>query len=159
MIFSIFDVERITKNTNIILRTSAIKILIVEYSARSVSRVVNEPGPAINGNANGTMDELPSGPLFRKSSISSIISIPKIKITKAPATANDSMSTLNNLRIPSPVNKKATRMKNAIRLARKGLTFFDFNLILRIMGIDPIISIMAKSTMKALVVCIRLKFI
>jgi len=86
------------------------------YSARKESNVVNEPGPAINGKAIGTTEEAPSGPLFLKISTSRIISSEKIKITKEPATAKDSISTLNSLRIQSPANKKTTRMTRATRL-------------------------------------------
>jgi CRISPR/Cas system CMR-associated protein Cmr1 (group 7 of RAMP superfamily) len=83
------DVDFNTKYTNNKLRTNAIIMLIVSYSALSDNKVVKDPGPAISGNAKGTIDELPSGPLFLKISISSIISMAKINITNAPATAND----------------------------------------------------------------------
>ena len=118
--FSIRDVERITKYTKTRFSTSAIIIFTVSYSARSDSKVVKEPGPAIKGKASGTMDEPPSGPLFLKISTSRIISIAKIKITRAPATANDWMSTLKSFRIPSPENKNTIKIIKAIALALKG---------------------------------------
>lgn len=63
-------------------------MLISANCERSESTVVNDPAPATNGNAIGTMDaELDSTPFWI--SIPKIISIAMIKITKAPATAND----------------------------------------------------------------------
>ena len=41
------------------LRTSDITILATEYSALKDNNVVMEPAPAINGNANGTIEALP----------------------------------------------------------------------------------------------------
>ena len=77
----------------------------------------------------------------------------------APATANDCMSTLNNLNTASPENKKPIRISNATPLALNAYTLCPLLLILRIMGIEPKISMMAKSTIKALVICTMLKFI
>lgn len=68
-------------------------MLIAENSARSESKVVNEPGPASKGNTNGTSVASLIGPWFLKISISRIISKDIKKMMKAPATANDAIST------------------------------------------------------------------
>ena len=52
----------------------AMRIFSIAYSARIERMVVNDAGPATSGKASGTMDVLPSGPLFLKISISSTIS-------------------------------------------------------------------------------------
>ena len=63
------------------------------YSARSDSKVVNEPAPASNGNTNGTSVASLIGPWFLNISMSRIISSARRKSTMEPATANDAMST------------------------------------------------------------------
>lgn len=45
-------------------KTIATMIFSTEYSARNESNVVNEAGPATNGNAKGIIEAPPSGPLF-----------------------------------------------------------------------------------------------
>ena len=73
--------------------TNASKILTVAYSARKDNKVVNEPAPASSGKTNGTNVASFIGPMFLNTSISNIISIDIRKMTKAPATANEAMST------------------------------------------------------------------
>ena len=82
-----------TKYTHIIFKTNAMIILILAYSARKESKVVKAPAPANSGKTNGTSVASLIGPWFLKISISRIISSDIRKITNAPATANDSMST------------------------------------------------------------------
>ena len=63
------------------------------YSERSESKVVKAPAPANKGNTNGTNVASLIGPWFLNISISNIISSDIRKITKAPATANEAIST------------------------------------------------------------------
>lgn len=154
---SIFDVERTTTYTNITLSTSAINMFSTAYSARNESSVVNEPGPATKGNANGIMLELPSGPLLRNNSTSSSISTANINITNAPATANDCMSTPKSLSMPSPVKRNTTNIVSAIALALKGCMTLAFFFMFKIMGIAPKISIMANNTIDALAISRKTK--
>ena len=77
-----------------------------EYSARSESNVVNEPAPASSGKTSGTYVASLIGPAFLKISISNTISIAIRKSTKAPATANEFISTPKRFSKPSPMKKK-----------------------------------------------------
>jgi hypothetical protein len=72
---------------------NAIRTLIIANSALIDKRVVKLPGPAISGKTTGTNVEEPDGPSFLKISTPKIISIEIIRITNAPATANDCRST------------------------------------------------------------------
>ena len=91
-----------TKYTHNIFRIKAITILILAYSARKESNVVNAPAPASRGNTKGTSVASFIGPWFLKISTSRIISKDIRKITNAPATAKDSISTWNSFSIKSP---------------------------------------------------------
>ena len=53
---SILSIEANTINANSTLRTKAIIMFITAWSARNESKAVNAPGPAISGNAIGTID-------------------------------------------------------------------------------------------------------
>ena len=68
-------------------------MLMGAYSARSESKVVNAPAPASKGKTKGTSVASLIGPVFLKISISRIISNDIRKMTNAPATANEAMST------------------------------------------------------------------
>ena len=78
-------------------------MFMVAYSARSDSRAVKAPGPATNGNANGTIAALPDGPAFLNMTTSSTISSAIKKMMSAPATANERISTLNSCKIQSNI--------------------------------------------------------
>lgn len=68
-------------------------IFIGAYSARRDRSVVKAPAPAKRGNTNGTSVASFIGPEFLKISTSKIISRDIRKITKAPAIANEAIST------------------------------------------------------------------
>lgn len=71
------------------------------------------------------------------------------KSTNAPASAKEGMSMLNNLNNPSPAKKKAINITRDIPDAWAALTFFPVLLRPMTIGVEPVISIIAKSTMKA----------
>ena len=89
---------------------------MVSNSARKESKVVNEPAPAINGKAMGTM-EAPDGESYLKTSIPNIISKAIISNTKEPAMAKDEISTPNSPSKASPTNKKIIMMVKATDVA------------------------------------------
>jgi hypothetical protein len=79
------------------------------------------------------------------------------KMINEPAIAKDDTSMPN---IPSrglPMNKKASKIKNETRVTLIDLISPDLALISIIIGIDPGISIIAKSTIKAARISIRLR--
>ena len=123
------------------------------YSARSDSSVVNEPAPASSGNTTGTSVASLIGPWFLKISTSRIISSDIKKIINEPATANDSMSTLNSRSIASPAKKKASISASEISVAFQAFTGRPCCFRLRNIGVEPSTSITAKSTMNALKIC------
>lgn len=122
-IFSILVMEDKTMKAKIMLINSPIMMLITAYSARNDSRAVKAPGPAIRGNAIGTI-ETPE-PVFSVFIISTpnIISKANMNITKAPATAKDSTSTLKSLNSPLPAKKKAMNNAKDTRQACPALIF------------------------------------
>ena len=122
-IFSILVMEDKTMKAKIMLINSPIVMLITAYSARNDSRAVKAPGPAIRGNAIGTI-ETPE-PVFSVFIISTpnIISKANMNITKAPATAKDSTSTLKSLNSPLPAKKKAMNNAKDTRQACPALIF------------------------------------
>jgi len=133
-------------------------MLIVWYSAFSERIVVIDPAPAMSGNAIGKIDPIPADSCL-KSSIPRIISIAMRKIIKEPAMAKDDTSIP---KIPSkglPISKKASKIKKETSVTLADLTSPDLDFRSIIIGIDPGISIMAKSTMKAASISIRLKCI
>ena len=71
------------------------------------------------------------------------------KSTNAPASAKEGMSMLNSLNNPLPAKKKAINIARDIPAAWAALTFFPVLLRPMMMGVAPVISMMAKSTMKA----------
>jgi hypothetical protein len=81
------------------------------------------------------------------------------KIINEPAIAKEETSMP---KIPSkglPMNRNASRIRNETSVTLNDLITPDFDLISIIIGIDPGISIIAKSTMKAARISIRLKCI
>lgn len=102
---SILLINRKTKKTTIRFRTRARMIFSILYSARNESRLVNVPAPAIRGKTKGIIVVFFDSPSNLKISTPKIISIASTKMMRAPATANDCMSTLNNLSIISPANR------------------------------------------------------
>ncbi len=123
-------------------------ILMVSNSARNESSVVNDPAPAISGNAIGTM-EAPEGESCLKISTPKIISNAIMKRTIEPAIANEDISTPNKPNRASPTNKNDINIIKATDVAWNAFTGPLFFCRLRMIGIDPKISITAKSTIKA----------
>jgi hypothetical protein len=140
------------------LSRSAIKILIVWYSAFKERTVVIDPAPAIRGKAIGKIDPDPAGSCL-KSSTPRIISIAIRKMIKEPAMANDDTSIPKIPRRGLPINKKARKIRNETTVTLSGFITPDFDLISIIIGMDPGISIIAKSTIKAAIISIRFKCI
>ena len=106
--------------------------------------VVNVPDPAINGNATGTMVEDFPSPSDLKNSIPKTISNPNIKITIEPATAKDFTSKPKILNMDSPKNKKSNINTPAMDVTLKALISPNFFFKEINMGMDPIMSIIAK---------------
>ena len=126
------------------------------YSARSDSSVVNEPAPAISGKTTGTSVASLMGPMFLKISMSRIISTAMRKMTKAPATAKLSISTLKSCSTASPAKKKPVSNEAEMSVAFVGLTGRPFCLRSMMIGVEPSTSMTAKSTMKALAISCQL---
>jgi hypothetical protein len=88
-----------------------------------------------------------------------IISIAMRKMIKEPAIAKDDTSTPKMPSNGLPMNKKASSIKKETRVTFFDLISPDLALISIIIGIDPGISIIAKRTIKAARISIRLKCI
>jgi hypothetical protein len=73
--------------------------------------------------------------------------------------ANEETSIPNMPSKGLPINKNASKIKKETTVTLKDLITPDFDLMSMIMGIEPGISIMAKSTIKAARISIRLKCI
>ena len=138
------------------LSVSAVRMLIVAYSARKVTSVVNVPAPASSGKTRGTSVASLIGPWFLKISMSRIISSAIRKMMSAPAMANEAMSTWKIFRMASPPKKKRRSNAKEMRVALSALTGRPFCFRLKMIGIAPIISMTANSTMKALMSCWKL---
>ena len=78
-------------------------------------------------------------------------------IINEPAIANEETSIPKMPSNGLPINKNASKIKKETSVTLKDLITPDFDLMSMIMGIDPGISIMAKSTMKAARISIRIK--
>jgi len=142
----------LTKYTTTRSRVTAIMILMVSYSARIVSSDVNTAGPANSGNASGTIDPEPSGPLFLNISTSSNISSAIRKRIIEPATAKARISTSKRFNTQSP-RKKNTSINTYDHIVTLiGLIFTPLSSKPSTIGIEPSGSIMANSTMKALMI-------
>ena len=81
--------------------------------------------------------------------MSSIISSAIINNTNEPATANDWISTLKRCIILSPRNKNIIIIPKATHDVLIGFISIPFDFKLSIKGMEPVISIIAKSVMKA----------
>ncbi len=127
----------------------AIIMLNTLHSALRVKVVANAPAPAISGNMTGTIVADPSGPSFWKISMLNVISTASTKRTSAPARANEEMSMLNSFKSPSPANRNVMNIARDIPAAFPALTFLPALLSPIIIGVDPVMSITAKSTIKA----------
>ena len=103
--------------------------------------VVIVPAPAINGKAIGTnVPEFDFGSSLNKV-IPNIISMPSKNRMIDPATANDSTSTPNRLKMASPEYKNIDIISKATILAFADSIFTPLFLRSIIMGILPMISI------------------
>jgi hypothetical protein len=94
-----------------------------------------------------------------KSSIPRIISMAIRKMIKEPAIAKDETSIPKMPSNGLPMNKKARSIMNETRVTFVDFILPDLDLISMIIGIDPGISIIAKRTIKAARISIRLKCI
>ena len=79
------------------------------------------------------------------------------KMINDPAMANDETSIPKMPSKGFPINRNARNIRNDTIATFKDLTSPDFDLISIIIGIEPGISIMANSTIKAARISIRLK--
>ena len=108
--------------------------------------VVSVPDPANIGKPSGTiLPELPRSGSARNRLIPSTNSMPRIKITIEPATANDCTSTPIRWSIFSPRKRKSTIRQPANKVEIAGCISTDLFFILMMMGTAPITSITAKS--------------
>jgi hypothetical protein len=80
-------------------------------------------------------------------------------IMNEPAIANDDTSMPKIPRRGLPINKNARKIPNETRVTLPALTFPDFDFISIMIGIEPVMSIIAKRTMKAASISIKLKCI
>lgn len=148
-----------TKYTTIILSMRAIIIFKELYSALSESSVVIDPAPAINGKAIGTTDAPEGDSLSLKSSIPNTISRARNRIIIEPAIAKEEISTPKSFKRDSPRNKNKIKIISATIDAFRASILPPLLFILRIMGIDPKISITANITIKTEKTCRILKYI
>jgi hypothetical protein len=81
------------------------------------------------------------------------------KIINAPAIANDDTSMPKMPRRGLPINKKARKIKSETNVTFAALILPAFDLISIIIGIEPGMSMMAKRTMNAASISIKLKCI
>jgi hypothetical protein len=81
------------------------------------------------------------------------------KIMNEPAMANEETSMPKIPRRGLPINKNAKKINDDTIVTFPALTFPDFDFMSIIIGIDPGISIMAKRTMKAASISIKLRCI
>ena len=130
-------------------------MLMSAYSARSEMMVVSAPGPAMSGKAIGTTVEPPPAGSFLKISTPRIISKAMMNSTMEPATANDWMSTPKSFNAASPRKKKMTKINREMSAAKRGLNLLPLCFSDRKMGIEPVMSMMAKSTRNAPTICTK----
>jgi hypothetical protein len=120
--------------------------------------VVIDPAPAINGKAIGNIDPPPVESCL-KSSIPRTISIAIRKIINEPAMAKDETSIPKTPSSGLPIKRNARKIKKETRVTFADLTSPDLAFMSIIIGIDPGISIIAKRTMKAAMISIKLRCI
>jgi hypothetical protein len=120
--------------------------------------VVIEPAPAIKGNAIGNM-EVPCESLLKlNNSIPSIISIAIKKMINEPAMANDETSMPKMLKRGLPIIRNESKITKEAIVTFIGLIMPDLDLMSIIIGIAPGMSIIAKSTMNAASISMKLIF-
>ena len=118
--------------------------------------VVKEPGPAIRGNAKGTIDEPSvSGSLLKKVKPKTNSNPIKNKISP-PAIENEATSIPKKDNALSPVNKNKTIMKKDIRVALRLSIFPNFSLKSNTMGIEPNISITANNVIVIVIISLNI---
>jgi hypothetical protein len=139
------------------LRAIAIIRLIIDISALRERVVVRVPAPAMRGKTIGTIVECPLGPSFLKISTLKVISTPKAMSIKPPAIAKDAKSTPKTFNNPSPKNINSTIKKKEIMEAFPACTFLPVEFKSIMIGTAPVMSIMAKRTMKAVKICLKSK--
>ncbi len=120
--------------------------------------VVIDPAPAIRGNAIGKIAPLPCAS-WLKICMPRIISIAIRKIMNAPAIANDETSIPKTPSNGVPINRKARKMAREVIVTFADLILTPFDLRSTIIGIDPGMSMMAKRTIKAANISLRLRCI
>ena len=122
----------------------------ISNSARNESSVVKLPGPAIKGKANGkTVAVIPSPSSSLYKVMPKIISSAIKNKIKAPATAKEFTSIPISDNKLFPKNKKTIMITPAITDAFSDWIWPDFFLKSMTIGIFPMISMTAKSTIKA----------
>ena len=114
-----------------------------------------DPAPAMSGNAIGTIDPPPEE-ICLNSSIPRTISIPIRKIMNEPAMANEETSIPNTPNRGLPMKRNAIKIPKATREVFPGSISPVLDLISRIIGIDPGISIIANNTMNDATISINL---
>ena len=103
------------------------------------------PAPVMSGNASGTMEPVLAIRLDLNSSMPSIISRPMRKMMTAPASAKLSLSTPKSRRILWPRKRNATIRHPATKVASSALICPSRCRIWMIIGMEPMMSITAKS--------------
>ena len=112
------------------------------------------PAPAINGKASGTIDaELASSSRYMR--IPKIISNARKNKTKDPATAKEFTSIPIKFKSSSPTNRKVIMMKPDTKDAFSDSICPNFDLKSMMMGMDPMMSITAKSTIPTVMISLR----
>ena len=132
---------------------------IVLYCARIESNVVSVPVPAMSGNANGTTDAVFAATSSRDKRMPKIISNAMKKITSEPAMAKSLVSKPMSSKIDSPAKRNTTIMASETSDALPDCNSPDVCRKLIMTGIEPIISITAKSTIVTVAISLRSIFI
>ena len=145
-----------TAYTKSILIKIPMIIFGVSYSDFNERRVVMVPAPAMIGKARGTI-ELDSGASSLKKFTPSTISSAMKKITNEPAMANDEISSPMMLNKSSPKNKNTIIKIIATIVALPDCICPALFLNCITTGIEPRMSMMAKSTMLTENISLRLK--
>ena len=145
---SSFAANSNTIYTIIILRIIAIMMFSLWNSDFKESTVVNDPAPAISGNAMGTI-EADEEEISLWISIPKIISRAMIKSTNEPATAKDGTSIPTNFKMEFPRNRKEINKIPATIVAFSDCIFPNLFFNETIIGMLPGISITANRTKNA----------
>ena len=140
------------------LRSIATIMFSTWYSALSDRTVVRAPAPAMSGKMIGTMVAEPPGPWYLNISISRTISQASMRMMIEPATAKDWISTPKRDSMASPRNRNSRNMTDDSSAAFPASTLRPLSLRPMMTGVDPVMSITANRTMKALNISLKLKF-